>query len=156
MSSNPVDLSSDHFDSPNYTSDTPANQEFVAGSQAATPVEVALQEITFASFSVYIESFWNFSNTRHLLCQGITSVCEAIQATKEGLTKKKKKKKKKKTLVKGVTLPTNNEATVKDKPATSESKDKQGEDPTILRNSLPVEIEHADLHHLREYFSIPS
>ncbi|GAA0163680.1 hypothetical protein LIER_19485 [Lithospermum erythrorhizon] len=76
----------------------------------------------------------------------------AIRATKEGLTKKKKKR----TLVKGVTLPANSEATLKDRPATSENRDKQSEDPTILRNSLPVEIEHADLHHVREYFSILS
>ncbi|GAA0150147.1 hypothetical protein LIER_37071 [Lithospermum erythrorhizon] len=89
---------------------------------------------------------------RHLLCQGVTSACEAIRSTKEDLTKTKKKR----TLVKGVTLPADSGVTLKDKPATSESGDKQGEDPTILRNSLPIEIEHADLHHLREYFSIPS
>ncbi|GAA0167553.1 hypothetical protein LIER_43792 [Lithospermum erythrorhizon] len=129
-----VDLSFGRFDSPNYTRDTPANQEFVAGSQATTPAEVVLQEVTFAFSSIFIE----------ILGTSLTRGTCYVRGSPQ------------RTLVKGVTLPANSEATLKDKPATSESRDKQGEDPTILRNYLPVEIEHADLHHLREYFSIPS
>ncbi|GAA0185883.1 hypothetical protein LIER_33171 [Lithospermum erythrorhizon] len=44
MSSSNVNLSSDHSDSQGYARDTPANQEFVAESQMATPTEIALQE----------------------------------------------------------------------------------------------------------------
>ncbi|GAA0171632.1 hypothetical protein LIER_25618 [Lithospermum erythrorhizon] len=73
MSSSHVTLSSGHSDSQNYATDTPTNQELVDELRTAYPAEVALQE-------------------------GVTSACEAIRATKVGLTKKKKKKM---TLVKG-------------------------------------------------------
>ncbi|GAA0171034.1 hypothetical protein LIER_25168 [Lithospermum erythrorhizon] len=107
MSSNPVDLSSGHSDSPNYARDTPANQEFVTGSHATTPTEAVLQEVTFVFSSIFIESypsggrssrgnlrfllnfhreFWNLADARHLYVRGVTSTYEAIQATKEGVT----------------------------------------------------------------------
>ncbi|GAA0166174.1 hypothetical protein LIER_21393 [Lithospermum erythrorhizon] len=127
MSSSHVNLSSDHSDSQSYARDTPVNQELVDESQTATPAEIVFQE-------------------------GITSAREVIQATKEGLSKKKKKK----TLVKGENLPSSSDAAPGDKAASSEGKDKQGKDPTITKNSLPIGVEQSHLNHLREYFSIPS
>ncbi|GAA0151942.1 hypothetical protein LIER_37390 [Lithospermum erythrorhizon] len=40
--------------------------------------------------------------------------------------------------------------------ALQEGKDMQDEDPTIIRKSLPVDVDQSHLPHLREYFSIPS
>ncbi|GAA0158531.1 hypothetical protein LIER_15531 [Lithospermum erythrorhizon] len=80
-----------------------------------------LSLISFPQKSSILGKFCNFADARHLLCQGITSACDAIRATKEGLTKTKKKR----SLVKGVTLPADSGTTFKDKPATSESGDKQ-------------------------------
>ncbi|GAA0156165.1 hypothetical protein LIER_13718 [Lithospermum erythrorhizon] len=97
MFSNQVDLSSDRSGSQNYARDTPANQEFVSESQAATPAETALQE-------------------------GIVSACEAIHANAAGLTKKKKKK----TLVNGADLPTPSKAAPHDKASSLKGKEKQG------------------------------
>ncbi|GAA0156144.1 hypothetical protein LIER_38221 [Lithospermum erythrorhizon] len=127
MSSSRMNLSSDHSDSPDYPRDTPTNQEFVAESQTATPSEVARQE-------------------------GVTSACEVIHATKVGLRKKKKKK----TLVKMASLPSACEAAKNNTVVGLQAKEKQGKDPTIIKNSLPVSVDQPDLGHLREYFSIPS
>ncbi|GAA0142253.1 hypothetical protein LIER_03196 [Lithospermum erythrorhizon] len=96
MSLNQVDLSSDHLDAPNYSRDTPTNQEFVAESQTATLAETALQE-------------------------GIASACEAIHANAASLTRKKKKR----TLVKGANLPASSDAVPKGKAANPKGKEKQ-------------------------------
>ncbi|GAA0142052.1 hypothetical protein LIER_42701 [Lithospermum erythrorhizon] len=98
MSSNQVDLSSDHSDSPNYATDTPANQEFVAESQTATPAETIIQEVIFVSL-VTVQRVLAFANATLSLCQGIASGCEAIHANTASLTKKKKR-----TLVKEANL----------------------------------------------------
>ncbi|GAA0151241.1 hypothetical protein LIER_10001 [Lithospermum erythrorhizon] len=103
MSSSHVNLSSDLQ---SYARDTPANQEFVDESQTATPAEIALQE-------------------------GLTFACEAIQATKAGLSKKKKKR----ILVKGANLPPSSEATPGDKAGSSQDKDKQGD---CSPNTVPL------------------
>ncbi|GAA0187051.1 hypothetical protein LIER_34339 [Lithospermum erythrorhizon] len=65
--------------------------------------------------------------------QGITSVCEAIQATKEGLSKKKKKR----TLVKGENIPSSSEAGPGDKAASTKGKDKQGDILLAAKETTP-------------------
>ncbi|GAA0165164.1 hypothetical protein LIER_20636 [Lithospermum erythrorhizon] len=123
MSSNQVNLSSDHSDSPSYPRDTPANQEFVAESQTATPAEIALQEVILYNPRKGLLCLI-LSNTPNSPCQEITFACEAIRATKEGLAKKKKKR----TLVKGANIPSSSEAVPGDKAASTKGKDKRGED----------------------------
>ncbi|GAA0184490.1 hypothetical protein LIER_31778 [Lithospermum erythrorhizon] len=86
-----------------------------------------------------------------LLHQGVSSATEAIHATKVRLTKKKKKP-----FIRAGNLYSAGWSTQCDKAAPSKTKEKQGEDPTISRNSLPVGVDHRDLNHLREYFSIPT
>ncbi|GAA0148252.1 hypothetical protein LIER_42989 [Lithospermum erythrorhizon] len=130
MSSNQVDRSSDHSDSQNYARGTLANQELVDESQTSTPAKVALQEVRLAFHRMFIR-FSSSSNVTLFCSQGISTACEAIQATKAGLTKKKKKK----TLVKGANVPFASRAAPGDKPANPQGKDKQGEDPTIIRKS---------------------
>ncbi|GAA0143436.1 hypothetical protein LIER_04123 [Lithospermum erythrorhizon] len=66
------------------------------------------------------------SNTPPSPCQGITFACEE------------------------------QEAALGDKAANTKGKDKQSEDPTIIKKSLAVDVEQSHLNHLREYFSIPS
>ncbi|GAA0167478.1 hypothetical protein LIER_22404 [Lithospermum erythrorhizon] len=130
MSSSHVSLSSDHSDSQNYARDTPANQELVDESRTATPPEVALQEVIFNLWE-HVRGALSFTNMTPLLCQGVTSVCEAIHATKVGIAKKKKR-----TFVKGANLLISSEAAAGNKVANSTGKEKQGEDPTIIRKSF--------------------
>ncbi|GAA0143984.1 hypothetical protein LIER_04544 [Lithospermum erythrorhizon] len=81
---------------------------------------------------------------------GISSAAQVIHATKVGMTKKKKK-----TPIKPSNLPAPSEAVASGPTTGAQSKEK-GEDPTILRNSLPIGVTYQHLGHFREYFSIPS
>ncbi|GAA0150378.1 hypothetical protein LIER_09331 [Lithospermum erythrorhizon] len=83
--------------------------------------------------------------------QGVTSACEEIKDTKAGHSKKKKR-----TLIKGANLLNSSNVAPGDKAVSSEVKDKQSEDPTIIKKSLPIDVEQSHLNHLREYFSIPT
>ncbi|GAA0171398.1 hypothetical protein LIER_25438 [Lithospermum erythrorhizon] len=103
----------------------------------ATPTEIALQEVILILFANTYRVL-SLSNTNLSLHQGVT------------------KKKKKRTLIKGVNLPFFGEAALGHKAASSKGKDKQGEDPTLIKRSLPVGVEQPDLTHLRENISIPS
>ncbi|GAA0184293.1 hypothetical protein LIER_31581 [Lithospermum erythrorhizon] len=121
MSSNQVDLSSDHRDSQNYVRDTPANQELVDESQTSTFSKITLQEVRLALHRMFIR--FSSSAIVTLFCsQGISAAYEAIQATKAGLTKTKKKR----TLVKEASVPSASGAAPGVKPANLQGKDKQG------------------------------
>ncbi|GAA0161568.1 hypothetical protein LIER_17851 [Lithospermum erythrorhizon] len=66
------------------------------------------------------------------LQKGISSACEAIQATKADLMKKKKR-----TLVKGANLRASSEAAPVDKAGSSQGKDKQGEILLVAKDTTP-------------------
>ncbi|GAA0151702.1 hypothetical protein LIER_10363 [Lithospermum erythrorhizon] len=127
MSSNPVELSSEHSDSQNYVRDTPANQRLVDDSQTATSAGPRLGEVTEAA----------------LINPSVAQASSSL------------KKKKKRSLVKGVKVPITGKA-IPSAPSTSaKGKDRGGEVPNMLRNSLPVKLDPSHLLFLREYFTIP-
>ncbi|GAA0149352.1 hypothetical protein LIER_08550 [Lithospermum erythrorhizon] len=126
MSSNLVELSSEHSESQNYARDTPANQRLVNESHTTTSEGPSS-------------------------CEGIEAASVTPQVAPAGSTPKKKKKK---SLVKGVKIPISSEATPSVPSSGAKSKDKEGEIPTILRDSLPVKLNQSHLQYLREYYSI--
>ncbi|GAA0167141.1 hypothetical protein LIER_22139 [Lithospermum erythrorhizon] len=96
MSSNQVDISSDHSGSPNYASLV-------------------------------------FANIRSSSSQGISSAGKIVPATQASPANKNKKR----VLVRGVNLPSSNVAAPGSQVTCSPITDKQGEDLTIIKKSLP-------------------